>query len=40
MSPRTFQTGGVFVVGDGETINDVQAGGAWLATAEPVEVRR
>lgn len=27
------------VVGEGETLNDVQGSGRWLATADPVEVR-
>lgn len=43
---QTFVVGGSatqpqrFVLGEGETVDDVQASGAWLATADPVEVSR
>lgn len=40
MSAQAFKSGGLFIVGDGETLDDVQDGEAWLATTEPVEVRR
>lgn len=29
-----------FVVGEGDTVDDAQASGAWLATDSPAEVRR
>ena len=29
-----------YVVGAGESIDEIQASGRWLATSEPVEVKR
>jgi len=38
--PEMFHSGGLFVLGEGETLDEVQGTEAWLATADPVEVRR
>jgi hypothetical protein len=38
--PEMFHAGGFFVLGEGDTLDEVQGTDEWLATAEPVEVRR
>ena len=35
-----FHAGGLFVLGEAETLDEVQGTEEWLATADPVEVRR
>lgn len=40
MRARTFVTGSLFVVGDGETLEEIKDTEAWIATSEATEVRR
>lgn len=37
---QSFSTTNCFVVGAGETLDEIQASGQWLKAANPVEIRR
>ena len=37
---KMFHGDGVFVLGEGEPLDEVQGTEEWLATTDPVEVRR
>jgi hypothetical protein len=37
---REFQQGGILVIGDGETIDELQTNGRWIGSEEPTEVRQ
>jgi hypothetical protein len=36
----TFVTARYYVVGDGETVDEIQSNGRWLGIDDPVEVQR
>lgn len=38
--PQMFNVGGVLVLGDVEKLSDVEDTETWLATTDPMEVRR